>query len=104
MNFIRIIKASNDWWKRYYNLKSVDMSDDFNIDYGEPIEEAGLKILKFLEPKAKYFNMLGDMEPAWLVQDKKGKIFPIVVEGYEVKPLEEIDVADAVDLNWEALR
>ena len=101
MKMIRVVKANNDWWKKYYNLKSIDMSNDFNIDYGEPIQEAGLKALKFLEPKSKYFNMLGNMEPAWLVQDKKGDILPIVVEGYEAKPLEELDVADAVDLDWE---
>ena len=103
MKFIKVIKANDNWWKKYYNLRNIDMESDFNIDYGETIQEHNLIPFKFLEPKSKYFDVLSNMEPAWLVKDKKGKIFPIIVDFDQVKPLEEIDVADAVDTEWEAL-
>ena len=92
MNFIRIIKASNEWWKKYYIETNIEDPDEFQEDYGDFIAEAGLTTIAFLDCKDEYDTYLGNMEPLWLVEDKKGNKFAVVVEYGTVRKVNENNI------------
>lgn len=100
MKMIRVIKANNEWWRQYYKLAPLydELFDkeDFEEEVGEYLAEAKLKPIKFLEPKLKYDSTLGNMEPLWLVQDKTGRMFPVVLKSGTPKEITEIDIQNII--------
>lgn len=88
--------ASNDWWKKYYNEVAIENQDEFQEGYGDFIEEAGLTTIAFLDCKDKYDTYLGNMEPLWLVEDKKGNRFAVVVEYGAVRKVNENKISQII--------
>lgn len=96
MKMIRVIKATNNWWNKYYNETAIEDQDEFQEDYGDFIEEAGLTTIAFLDCKDEYDTYLGNMEPLWLVEDKKGNRFAVVVEYGTVRKVNENKISQII--------
>lgn len=96
MKMIKVIKASNEWWKKYYNEAAIEDLDEFQEDYGDFIEEAGLTTIAFLDCKDDYESELGNMEPLWLVEDKHGNRFPIVVNMGRIRKVNENKISQVI--------
>lgn len=88
--------ADNEWWKKYYNEAIIEDPDQFQEDYGDYIEKANLTPIAFLEYKDEYESELGNMEPLWLVEDKQGNRFPIVVNMGRVRKVNENKISQVI--------
>ena len=93
MKFIRIIKASNEWWKKYYEVTkpSIESKEEFNT-----VNEEGrynLTLIADLEAKAKYSDELGNnaLDYGWLVEEK-GNIYPVMSVGDRIIPIDLSEV------------
>lgn len=88
--------ADNEWWKKYYIETNIEDPDEFQEDYGDYIEKANLTPIAFLEYKDEYESELGNMEPLWLVEDKQGNRFPIVVNMGRVRKVNENKISQVI--------
>ena len=105
MKLIKVIKANNEWWKKYYKVSkpSIESKEEFDI-----INEEGnyhLTLISDLEAKTKYSEQLGNnaLDYAWLVEEK-GNIYPVMAVGDSIIPLSSDEVENCCEEeDWEKL-
>ena len=102
MQFIKVIKANNEWWKKYYkvNKPSIESKEEFDV-----INKEGnyhLTLISDLEAKTNYSEQLGNnaLDYAWLVEEK-GNIYPVMSVGDRIIPINLSEVEDCCEIKEE---
>lgn len=98
MKMIRVIKANNEWWKKYYKIKkpSIESKEDFDTINKEG--RYNLTLIADLEAKSKYRDELGNnaLDYGWLVEEK-GNIYPAMSVGDRIIPIDLSEVEDCCE-------
>lgn len=108
MKFIRVLKASNDWYKEYYKGDYL-LEDSF---FRLPSEvKNDFKLLKPLGARSKYFSLLNDynLSEAFIVKNNSGNIIIATIKGDKLVELKEDTVKSLVDekmkdYEWKKIR
>ena len=96
MKLIRVIKASNDWYKEYY--KGDYLVEDSFFSLPSEVKDH-FKLLKPLGARSKYFSLLNDynLSEAFIVKNSSGNIIIATIKGNKLVELEENKVKSLVD-------
>ena len=100
MKFIRVIKASNEWWKKYYKVTKPtkrDLSDSKEALIEEGLEDE-YNVVSVLTAKPKYEDILSsqDIQSAYLSNKNGDKQVYSIVMG-RIFPISEEDILDSLD-------